>query len=125
MLRVLISQGSVPHEVCRKGTGAREHSMRKALLRRGPWTPTSSSSLVLDSVLPLNISRFRFLCSQSWLDFKLFETGIYRVLHARYLKSDFKLLNSFFCLHRFLSPTQVLPATVHHTSNLLSSSSAM
>lgn len=33
-----------------------------------------------------------------------FETGIYRVLHARYLKSDFKLLNSFFWLTQVPEP---------------------
>lgn len=86
-----------------------------------PWAPPS---LVLDFVLPLNISHFRFLRSQSWLDFKFFWNCDIQGAACTLPKNQTpNCLIPFSGLHRFLGPTQVLPATVHHTSNLFISSS--
>ena len=55
-------------------TLARQLLDRVGLADRADAYPNqlSGGQMVLDSVLPLNISHFRFLCSQAWLDFKLF-----------------------------------------------------
>lgn len=97
-------QGSVPHELCRKGTGAREHSMRKAPSDVALDATSSSFSGPL-TLCCLSTSPASDFCALNLgLILNFFETGIYRVLHARYLKSDFKLLNSFFWLTQVPEP---------------------